>query len=48
MYYRPRDAKPPLPPALWDCTLCEAQAYMRVLTARVATLEATLQDVSAD
>src|SRR5215211_935152 len=34
------DAKPPLPPKVWEHTPAEAQAYIRALEARVTVLEA--------
>jgi transposase len=41
------DAKPPLPPAVWERTPVEAQEYIRALDARVAVLEATVERLQA-
>lgn len=40
------DTQPPLPPDIWDRTPPEAQAYILQLTARVAALEATVQELT--
>ena len=41
------DTPSPLPPAIWDCTPPEAQAYILHLEARVAALEASVQALMA-
>jgi hypothetical protein len=41
------DAKPPLPPEVWERTPVEAQAYILALDARVVMLEAMVQRLQA-
>ena len=44
-YYRSMATHSPLPPEIWDRTPREAQEYILALKARVASLEATVQDL---
>ena len=41
------DAKPSLPPEVWERTPIEVQEYIRALDARVTVLEATLRRLQA-